>query len=61
MNCKDHIKFFLLSGDINLNPSPTQILKTWSVFEKRGLHFVHLNMNSLPSKIEELRQIAKRY
>ena len=65
MNCKDHIKFFrlvlLLSGDINLNPSPTQILKTWSVFEKRGLHFIHLNMNSLPSKIEELRQIAKRY
>ena len=30
-----------------------------SVFKKRGLHFVHLNINSLPSKIEELRQIAK--
>ena len=63
MNCKDHTKFFrlilLLSGDINLNPGPTQISKTWSVFKKRGLHFVHLNINSLPSKIEELRQIAK--
>ena len=63
MNYKNHIQFFrlilLLSGDINLNPSPTQILEAWSVFKKRGLHFVHLNINSLPSKIEELRQIAK--
>ena len=37
MNCKDHTKFFrlilLLSGDINLNPGPTQISKTWSVFK----------------------------
>ena len=63
MNYKDHIKFFrlilLLSGDINLNPDPTQISENWSVFKIRGLHFVHLNINSLPSKIEELRQIAK--
>ena len=63
MNYKDHTKFFrlilLLSGDINLNPGPTQISETWSVFKKRGLYFVHLNINSLPSKIEELRQIAK--
>ena len=59
MNCKDHAEFFrfilLLYGDINLNPGPTQISKTWSVFKKRGLHFVHLNIKSLPSKIEELR------
>ena len=63
MNYKDHTKFFklilLLSGDINLNAGPTQISETWSVFKKRGLHFVHLNINSLPSKIKELRQIAK--
>ena len=63
MNYKDHTKFFrlilLLSGDINLISGPTQISETWSVFKKRGLHFVHLNINSLPSKIEELRQIAK--
>ena len=63
VNYKDHTKFFrlilLLSDDINLNPGPTQISETWSVFKKRGLHFVHLNINSLPSKIEELRQIAK--
>ena len=67
MNYKDHTQFFrlilLLSGDINLNlnlnPGPTQISETWSVFKKREIHFVHLNINSLPSKIEELRQIAK--
>ena len=63
MNYRDHTKFFrlilLLSGDINLNPGPTQISKTWSVFKKLGLHFVHINIKSLPSKIEELRQLPK--
>ena len=50
----------LLSGDITLNPGPTQISRSWSIFKKRGLHFIaHLNINSLPYKIEELRQIAK--
>ena len=63
MNYKDHAKFFrlilLYSGDTNLNPGPTQISATWSVFKKRALHFAHLNINSLPSKIEDLRQINK--
>ena len=63
MNYKDHRNFFrlilLLSGDINLNLGPTQISETWTVFKKRGLHIIHLNINSLPSKIEELRQIPK--
>ena len=51
MNCDDHIKFFrliqMLSGDINLNPGPTQISKTWPVFKKQRFHFVRLNINSL--------------
>ena len=63
MNRKDQTKFFrlilLLSGDISLNPGPIQISKTWSIFQKRGLHFVHLNINSLPSKIEDLGKITK--
>ena len=63
MNYKDDTKFFrlilLLSGGINLNSGPTQISETWSVFKKLGLHFVYLNIQSLPSKIEELRQIVK--
>ena len=27
----------------------------WKVFNKRGLHFIHLNINSVLSKIDELR------
>ena len=29
------------------------------MIKNRGLHFIHLNINSLLSKIEELRYIAK--
>ena len=29
-----------------------------NIFEQRGLHFIHLNINSLLSKIDELRLIA---
>ena len=31
----------------------------WLPFKQRGLHFLHLNINSLLSKIDELREIAK--
>ena len=31
----------------------------WNRFRKRGLHFLHLNINSLLPKIDELRLIAK--
>ena len=53
----------LLSGDISLNPGPThqhklQCLNEWNIFKSRGLHFIHLNSNSLLLKIEELRIIA---
>ena len=30
----------------------------WDVFKARGLHFIHVNINSLLPKIEELRRIA---
>ena len=54
----------LLSGDISLNPGPLhnsqlQPQSEWSVFNSRGLHFIHLNVNSLLPKIRELRNIAK--
>ena len=52
----------LLSGDISLNPGPIQSQlnsDTWSPFKRRGLHFIHLNINSLLPKIDELRHIAK--
>ena len=53
-----------LSGDISLNPGPVhqgtlQCSNEWNVFKNRGLHFVHLKINSLLPKIEELRCIAK--
>ena len=54
----------LLSGNKSLNPGPVhqgtlQYSNEWNVFKNRGLHFVHLNINSLLPKIEELRFIAK--
>ena len=56
----------LLSGDIESNPGPdshainlTQNAKDiWSPFKSRGLHFIHLNINSLLPKIDELRNIT---
>ena len=55
----------LFSGDISLNPGPLsnpQLFKQeeWQAFSNRGLHLIHLNINSLLPKIDELRDIAKR-
>ena len=63
---KRNLSFFkhilLLSGDISLNPGPTRVPQlnneTWSPFKKRGLHFLHLNINSLLLRIDEIRTIA---
>ena len=56
------LKFYqillLLSGDISLNPGPCQIQFIDDKHEPpktRGLHFCYLNVNSLLSKIDELR------
>ena len=52
----------LLSGDISLNPGPVQTSYPNDIcdpFKNRGLHFLHLNINSLLPKIEEVRHIAK--
>ena len=54
----------LLSGGISSNPGlvhqdTLQCSNEWIVFKNRGLHFIHLNINSLLPKIEELRYIAK--
>ena len=32
---------------------------TWNVFQKRYMHFIHLNVNSLLSKIDEICYFAK--
>ena len=54
----------LLSGDISLNPGPFHNLQPldqneWNIFKHRGLHFLHLSINSLLPKIDELRHIAR--
>ena len=53
----------LLSGDINLNPGPVARHQLndpkFEVFNNKGLHLIHLNVNSLLPKIDELHNIAK--
>ena len=55
-----------LLGDLDNQISTTPIENssntenTWKSFEKRGLHFIHLNINSLLDKIDELRFIAEK-
>ena len=49
---------------MTLNPGAVhqdtlQCSNEWNVFNKRGPHFIHLNINSLLSKIEEIRYIVK--
>ena len=47
----------LLSGDVSLNLGPVQIsppvnINIWEPFNKKGLHFLHININSLLPKID---------
>ena len=53
----------LLSGDISLNPGPSHMNQTSAnnepdVSKAQGLHFIHININSLLPKIEEVQRIA---
>ena len=55
----------LISGDINPNPGPPgphvpQFDNKWEIFKKSGLHLIHININSLIPKIDEIRSIAKK-
>ena len=44
---------------LNNNLDNLTDINSWKVFKTHGLHFLHLNINSVLSKIEELRLIAK--
>ena len=51
----------LLSGDISLNPgtTPNSISQSfWKLLENKGLHFLHLNINSILPKLDEFKMIA---
>ena len=62
---KNYSKFYqmlLLSGDISLNPGPTSNSVSqsfWKPFENKGLHFLHLHINSILPKLDELKTIAE--
>ena len=63
---KNHVLYLklilLLSGNISLNLWPIQydhLKENWRTFRNRGLHFIHLNINSLLPKTDELKEIVK--
>ena len=45
---------------INNDAYKTYPVADWKAFNKRGLHLIHLNINSPLSKIDELREIARK-
>ena len=53
----------LLSGGINLNPGPVTRHQLndpkFEAFNNKGLHLIHLNINSLLPEIDKLCNIAK--
>ena len=62
-NKSNYCILLLLSGHISLNPGPKNNLQPWNssdwnVFKSKGLHLIHLNINSLLPKTDELRYIA---
>ena len=65
-NYTNFYKFLLLlSGDVSLNPGPVQRSSdiTSTIREplnKKDLHFLHININSLLSKKDEIRCIANK-
>ena len=62
-----YVYLVLLSGDVNLNPGPTfpsngsthvTSNDIWRPFSNKGMHLLHLNVNSLLNKVDEVRHIA---
>ena len=45
--------------DYQLDPLSVVSIDAWNIFQKRGMHFIHLTINSILLKIEEIRYIAK--
>ena len=41
------------------NQTNDQLTENLKVFKNRGLHFIHLNINRLLSKIDELKELVK--
>ena len=48
-----------------MNPGPvynslSSCSNEWNIFKAKGIHLIHLNVNSLVPKIDEIRYIAAR-
>ena len=54
-----HIFVLILLISFSWELDTIQYSNEWNVLKSRGLHFIHLNINSLSSKIKELRFITK--
>ena len=50
----------ILPGDIELNLGPVK-KEDFEVFNKKGLNFIHININNLLNKIDELHYIASSF
>ena len=67
MYCNSHSYYrllLLLLDDISLNLGPFRNLQPsdhdkWNIFKHRRLHLLHLHINSLLPKIDELRHITR--
>ena len=65
INRKSTLRILLiLSGAISLNPGPiynNQSLQSneWNVFRSKVIHLIHLNVNGLLLKVDEIRYIAE--
>ena len=47
--------------DFYYNPNrENESMNEWNVFKQRGVHFIHMNINSLLPKIDEVRYIANK-
>ena len=42
--------------DYQLDPLSVVSNDAWSIFQKRGMHFMHLNINCILPKIDEIRE-----
>ena len=59
-DCLEDIKTIPSESHNNPNLDTSSSTDNWKVFNKRGLYLIHLNINSIISKIDELCIIAKK-
>ena len=58
LDCPTTLLVFMLKcGDVHPHPGPSTDTIDFSCLNGKGLHFLHLNIRSLPNKIDELRTI----